>query len=158
MQKQLISLAQVIKFCKISSSRGALIPNSPLRTPLLNTNYQPSKLAYRIENTINATTQQFINANISGCALKQGSKTHITASEQFTAAKWGCADDLSNASSRAWKCVAEQTGAHPGLLDRILQNYTRIENAHEVCKKTFNFLLCKEVQQTFSFPFSLLRD
>ena len=54
--------------------------------------------------------------------------------------------------------MAEQTGAHPGLQDRILQNYTRIENAHEVCKKTFNFLLCKEVQQTFSFPFSLLRD
>jgi len=44
-----------------------------------------------------------------------------------------------------------------GLQDRILQNYTRIENAHEVRMKTFNFLLCVEVQQTFSFPFSLLR-
>jgi len=43
------------------------------------------------------------------------------------------------------------------LQDRILQNYTRIENAHEVRMKTFNFLLCVEVQQTFSFPFSLLR-
>jgi len=32
-----------------------------------------------------------------------------------------------------------------------------MENAHEVRKKTFNFLLCIEVQQTFSFPFSLLR-
>jgi len=28
---------------------------------------------------------------------------------------------------------------------------------HEVHKKTLNFLLCIEVQQTFSFPFSLLR-
>jgi len=28
------------------------------------------------ENTLNATTQQFITAKISGCALKQGSKTH----------------------------------------------------------------------------------
>jgi len=27
------------------------------------------------ENTLNATTQQFITAKISGCALKQGSKT-----------------------------------------------------------------------------------
>jgi len=38
-----------------------------------------------------------------------------------------------------------------------MQNYTRIESAHEVTKKTFNFLLCMEVQQTFSFPFSLFR-
>ena len=55
------------------------------------------------------------------------------------------------------KCVAGLAGAHPGLQDGILQNYTRIENAREVRKKTFNFLLCIEVQQTFSFPFSLLR-
>jgi len=40
------------------------------------------------------------------------------------------------------KRVAGPVGAHPGLQDRILQNYTRIENAHEVCKKTLNFLLC----------------
>jgi len=55
------------------------------------------------------------------------------------------------------KCVAGPAGAHPGLQDRILQNFTRIENTHEVGKKTFNFLLCIEVQQTFSFHFSLLR-
>ena len=55
------------------------------------------------------------------------------------------------------KCVAGPAGAHHGLQDRILQNYTRIENAYEVRKKTFNFLLCIEVQQTFSFSFSLLR-
>jgi len=55
------------------------------------------------------------------------------------------------------KCVAGPAGAHPGLQDRILQNYTRMENVHELRKKTFNFLLCIEVQQTFSFPFSLLR-
>ena len=56
------------------------------------------------------------------------------------------------------KCVAGPAGAHPGLHDRILQNFTRIENAHEVRKKTFNILLCIEVQQTVSFPFSLLRQ
>jgi len=44
------------------------------------------------------------------------------------------------------KCAAGLAGAHPGLQDRILLNYTRIENAHKVRKKTFNFLLCKEVQ------------
>jgi len=37
------------------------------------------------------------------------------------------------------KCVAGPSGAHPGLQDRILQNYTRMENAHEVRKKTVNF-------------------
>jgi len=35
--------------------------------------------------------------------------------------------------------------------------YTRTENAHKVRKTTFDFLLCIEVQQIFSFPFSLLR-
>jgi len=55
------------------------------------------------------------------------------------------------------RCVAGPAGAHPDLQVRILQNYTRIENAHEVRKKTFNFLLCIEVQQTFSLRFSLLR-
>jgi len=55
------------------------------------------------------------------------------------------------------KLVAGLAGAHPGLHDRILLNYTRCENAHKVRKKTFDFLLCIELQQTFSFPFSLLR-
>jgi len=43
------------------------------------------------------------------------------------------------------------------LKDRILLNYTRIENAHKVRKKTFDFLLFIEVQQSFCFLFSLLR-
>jgi len=55
------------------------------------------------------------------------------------------------------KCAAGLAGAHHGLQGRILLNYTRIENAHKVRKKTFNFLLCIVVQQTFSFLFSLLR-
>ena len=55
------------------------------------------------------------------------------------------------------KCVAGPASTNPGLQDRILQNYTRIENAHEVNKKTFNLLLCVDAQQTFGFPFSLLR-
>ena len=44
------------------------------------------------------------------------------------------------------KCAAGPAGAHPGLQDRILLNYTRIENAHEMRKKTFNFLLCMEAE------------
>jgi len=42
--------------------------------------------------------------------------------------------------------------------DRILLDYTRIENVHKVRKKTFDFLLCIEVQQSFSCPFSLLKQ
>jgi len=37
------------------------------------------------------------------------------------------------------KCPAGLADAHPGLQDRILLNYTRIENAHKERKKTFNF-------------------
>jgi len=36
-------------------------------------------------------------------------------------------------------------------------NYIRIQNVHKVRKQTLDFLLCIEVQQTFSFPFSMLR-
>jgi len=39
--------------------------------------------------------------------------------------------------------------------DRILLNYTRIENALRACKKTFISLLCIEVQQSFTFLFYL---
>jgi len=41
--------------------------------------------------------------------------------------------------------VAELDGAHPSWQDRILLNYTRIENLRKVLKKTLNFPLCKEV-------------
>ena len=51
------------------------------------------------------------------------------------------------------KCAAGLAGAHHGLQDRILLNYTRIENAHIVHKKTFDFLLFIEVQQTLIFFF-----
>ena len=55
------------------------------------------------------------------------------------------------------KCETGLSDANPGLQNRILLNYRRIEHAHKVRKKTFDFFLCIEVQQTFTFPFSLLR-
>ena len=39
------------------------------------------------------------------------------------------------------KCAAGLSDAHPGLQDRILLNYTRIENAHKVRKKTRFFVM-----------------
>jgi len=55
------------------------------------------------------------------------------------------------------KSAAGLADAQLRLKDRILLNYTRIENAHKVRKKTFDFLLFIEVQQSFCFLFSLLR-
>jgi len=54
---------------------------SSTRTPLIMCHYSEGKISapqVRIseENKLNATTQQFISAKISGCVLKQGSKTH----------------------------------------------------------------------------------
>jgi len=53
------------------------------------TEYKIIALEIRLseENKLNPTTQEFITAKISSCALKQGSKTYINASEQFTTAK-----------------------------------------------------------------------
>jgi len=56
------------------------------------------------------------------------------------------------------KCAAGLAGAHPGLKDRILFNYTRIEKAHKVRKKTFDFLLFINVLRTFSFLFPWRED
>jgi len=101
------------------------------------------------ENTLNATTQQFITAEISGCMSERGSKTHSSPRQQFTTAKSGCA----NVSSNTNMCPAGSACTHSGSQDRILLNYTRNENAHKVRKKTFVFLLYIEVQQTFTVIF-----
>ena len=125
----------------------------------VSTEYKLSALQFRIleENKLNATPQKFITAKISGCAIKQGSITHSSLRQSSL--------QLQNQAvlTSCWiravehrKCAAGLAGALPGLQDRILLNYTRIENAHKVRKKTI-FLLRMEVQQTFSFPFSLLR-
>jgi len=85
------------------------------------------------ENTLNAMTQQFITANISGFALKQGSKTHPSLRLRNLQVRNEVA--LMSCRIRAVehrKCAAGLAGAHPGLQDRILLNYTRIENAHKV--------------------------
>ena len=139
----------------MSSSRGVTL--TPLAHALAE--YKLSALQGSIseENTSNATIQQFITAKISG-ALKQGSKTRSSLRQTNLQLQNEAA--LISRRIRAAehkKCVAGLAGAHPGLQDGILQNYTRIENAHEVPKKTINFLLCIEVHQTFSFPFSLLK-
>jgi len=125
------------------------------------TEYKLTGLQIRIseENKLNATTQQFITAKISGCAFNQRSKTHSSLCQSNLQLQNQAA--LMSRRTRAIEHIKYAAGlmsnAHPGLKDRILLNYTRIENVHKVRKKTFDFLLCIEVQQNFSCPFSLLR-
>jgi len=106
------------------------------------TEYKLSALQVRLpkKNKLNATTQQFITAKISGCALKQGSETQSSLHQSNLQLQNHAA--LRSRQIRAvehWRCAAGLAGAHPGLQDRILLNYTRIENAHKVRKKTFVF-------------------
>jgi len=106
------------------------------------------------EHKLNTMIQQFKIAKISVCALKQRSKTHSPLRQSNLQLQNQAT--LMSCRIRAvehCKCAAGLSNTHPGLQDRILLNYTRIENAHKVCKKTFHFLLCIDVQQTLIFLF-----
>jgi len=120
--------------------------------------YKLSALQIRIskENILNTKTEQFITTKISDCALKQGSKTYTSLRQsklqrQNQAALMSCR--IRAVEHR--KSAAGLAGAHSDLQGRIMLTHT-IENAHTVRMKTFNYLLCIEVQQTL-FSFNLLR-
>jgi len=121
----------------------------------MNINYEGSKLEY--PRKINSTLRHFI-AKISGCALKQGSKTHSSLRQS----------NLQFGKMKLRSCLVEYERSiiesvrldwltHTPVCKIESCNYTRIENVHKVRKKTFNCLLRIEVQQTLSFPYSLLR-
>jgi len=125
------------------------------------TEYKLSTLQVRIseENKRNATTQQFITAKISGCVSKQESKTHSSLSQsslqlQNEAALMFCRIRAVEHRKCAAGLLCTPRFARSNLAELL---YTRMENAHKVRKKPFKFLKCVEVQQTFSFSFSLLR-
>jgi len=106
------------------------------------TEYKLSALQVRQleENKLNATTHQFITAKISGCALKQGSETHSSLRQSNLQLQNEAAQRSRQVRAvEHWRCAAELAGADPSLRDRILLNYTGIENAHKVRKKTFVF-------------------
>jgi len=113
------------------------------------TKYKLSALQVKIseKNKLNAATQQFITATISGCVLKQGSKTHSSLRQSNSQLQNEAA--LRSRQIRAvehWRYTAGQAGANPGLQDRILLNYARVENAHKVRKKAFVFCDYKSPQ------------
>ena len=125
------------------------------------TEYKLSAIQVTIsdEYKLKATTQQFMTAKISGCALKQESKTHSSLRQGNLQLQ----NQTSLMSCRILavehrKCATGLSNAHPSLQDIILPNYRSIENAHKVLKKIFDFLLCIEVHQIFSFPFFRLRN
>jgi len=108
------------------------------------TGYKLLALQVRLseENAPNATIQQFVTAKISGCALKQWSTTHSSIRQgnlqrKNEAALMSCR--IRAVEHRVSACGL--AGAHPGLKNRILINYAIIENAHKVCKKTFDFVV-----------------
>jgi len=106
-------------------------PQTPLAHALAEYKLSALQATISEENKINATTQQFITAKVSGCTLKQGSKTHSSLRPsnlwlQNESALMSCR--IRAVEHR--KCVSGLAGAHPGLQDRILLNYTRIKNAH----------------------------
>jgi len=135
-----------------------LTPNPSLAHALAE--YKQSTLQARIseENTINATTQQFTSAKISGCALKQGSKTHSSLRpSNFQLQNEAALMSLSITSSRAYK-VCGLTGWRTPLFAR--SNLAKLQENWECAWSTqenFQFFIMCIVQQTFSFPFSLLR-
>ena len=118
------------------------------------TEYKPSALQVRLSqenklsvvhncNELHNITQQFITAKISGCALIQGSETRSSLRQSNL--------QLQNeAALRSrqihWRCAAGLAGADPGLRDRILLNYTRIENVYKVRKKTLVFVMYRSPQ------------
>ena len=113
------------------------------------TEYKLSALQVRLseKNKLNATTQWFITAKISGCALKQGSETHSSIRQSNLQLQNQAG--LRSRQIRAvehWRCAAGLTGAHPGLQDRILLNHTRIENVDKVGKTFLFFVMHRSPQ------------
>ena len=93
--------------------------------------------------------------------VKQGSKMHLSLRQNNLQLH----NQAALISHGIWaiehRCAAGLTCTRYGLQDQILLNYTRIENAHKVCKKPYRFF-AMYVQRCpvnfFSgFSFSLLR-
>jgi len=118
------------------------------------TEYKLLALQVRLsdENTPNAQRYDTAVRNCKNIRLrvKTGEyNTLINSSEQFATEKRGCANVLSKTSSRALVSAGGLTGAHPGMKNRILLNYTRIENAHKVRKKTIDFVVIYRTPANF---------
>jgi len=87
-----------------------------------------------VENKLNATTQQFITAKL------QAARTHSPLRQkQLQTQAAQMSRRIQEVKHR--KYSAGMACANPGLQDRILLSFTRIENAHKVRKKRFRFFV-----------------
>ena len=103
----------------------------------LNINYQCSKLGYWRKNTQRYDTAVHNCKNIGLCVKTGEWNTLITTSERCTVQLQNQATLMSRwIRAVEHRCAVGLAGAHPGLQDRILLNYARIENAHKLRKKT----------------------
>jgi len=117
----------------------------------------PSAIEVRIseENTPNATTQEFIPAKISGCALKQGSKTYSSLRQSNLQLQNQAA--LMSRRIRVYRCAADWLAHSPVCKIESCYATQELRIRIKYARKLPFFLLRVEVQQAFSFPFSLLR-
>ena len=109
------------------------------------------------ENTPNATIQQFVTAKISGGALKQGSTTHSIRQSNLQRKNEAAPTYCRIRAVEHRVSAGGLAAAHRGLKNRILLDYTRIENAHKVRKKSFDFVVIYRSPVNFSSSFFLLR-
>jgi len=116
------------------------------------TEYKLSALPVGIlAEKLNATTQQFITANILGCALKQGSKTLSSLRQSNSQLQIETA--LTSCQIRAVeqrKCAAGLAGRKKQ--DRIMLKYTRIENAQKSTQENFPIFAMSSKLSVFLFP------
>ena len=106
------------------------------------------------EHTLIATRQEFVTAKLSGCALKQGSKTHSSLRQSNLQLQ----NEAAMMSCRIWavehrKCAAGLAGVHPDLQDRILLNYTKLRMRIKYARKLSIFRYVKESSKFLVFLF-----
>ena len=89
------------------------------------TEYELSAFQVRIseENKLSAATQEFVTRNFA-CVLKKGSKTHSSLRQSNLQLPNEAALMSRRIRAVEHRCAAGLPGAHPGLQDRILLNYT----------------------------------
>ena len=123
------------------------------------TEYKLLELQVRLSEE-NTYTQRYDTAvrnckKISGGALKQGWKTHSLICQSNLQRKNEAALMSGRIGAVEHRLSGDGlAGAHPGLKNQILLNYSRIENAHKVCKKTFDFVVIYRRPANLVFLFS----
>jgi len=103
-----------------SSTRNLLISYVIAR----NISYQLLKLGYQRKRHSTLWRTSSYLQKVSGCALKQGCKTHSSLRQSNLQLQNEAARMSRQIRAVERRCAAGQAGAHPRLQDRIFLNYT----------------------------------